>query len=704
MQASAFGLSAQAAQAVFAATGGTDPLFAPVDGANCPSVTPADGAAGHSLLLNQGLIRVGLTIPAGAEYAITAVHDPYGCALRGSPAEASVYRRVLPTTNLRFLSAVMWDGRETVQPLTDRNTFPANLRAGLLHQAMDATLGHAQAAVSPTASQLDAIVDFELALFTAQQTDNAAGVLQAQQGTGGPAALASAAVLPRDQRPAGRQPDRGGRSTPAAFTLFKSWKDLGNSGRYASAAEGGRAGRGGLQHPPAHDHRRGGPERCPGRGGDQRDLHHLPRLSERGQSFAPAAARHRHQPRRHVRIRSPGARGAGTLSTPDLPVFQVECQTGPLAGTVRYTSDPGRALISGKCADIGRLKGPILRGLTARAPFFHNGAAATLTPGGGVLQPAIPDGADRPGEGRPGGVPQDALSAGSTRRDLASHDHQVDRVVGLDRLQRIGSEEQQVRDLPGLDRSIAAVQMERPGRVDRGGREQPVQRDARARQPLELQEAVQPRRVAEGRTGRRVTAEHEPAAVRHQVPGGQRAVVGRLRRMISRIRPSSGGPELAPHLRPHTPARRAFGTRRSAPAGALGPGGDRRETRDRTSRARPSITRSVGMKPIRRAATVSSSARIGAGNSSPACSNSSQFHIPWAITSTPASVANRQAASELAWISTGSPRAWLSRTTSRIIPSVGVGRFLAGPKPRSSKVFTQIPLSAATRATAACGV
>src|SRR3954447_3217454 len=121
LQASAFGLSAQAAQAVFAATGGTDPLFAPVDGANCPSVTPADGAAGHSLLLNQGLIRVGLQVPTGAqaEYTIEAVHDPYRCALTGSPLEASVYRRVLPTTNLRFLSAVMWDGRETVRPLTD---------------------------------------------------------------------------------------------------------------------------------------------------------------------------------------------------------------------------------------------------------------------------------------------------------------------------------------------------------------------------------------------------------------------------------------------------------------------------------------------------------------------------------------------------------------------------------------------------------
>ena len=35
-------------------------------------------------------------------------------------------------------------------------------------------------------------------------------------------------------------------------------------------------------------------------------------------------------------------------------------------------------MISGKCADIGRLKGPILRGLAARAPYFHNGSAATL--------------------------------------------------------------------------------------------------------------------------------------------------------------------------------------------------------------------------------------------------------------------------------------------------------------------------------------
>ena len=42
------------------------------------------------------------------------------------------------------------------------------------------------------------------------------------------------------------------------------------------------------------------------------------------------------------------------------------------------TTDPGRAMISGKWADIGKFKGPILRGLIARAPYFHNGSARTL--------------------------------------------------------------------------------------------------------------------------------------------------------------------------------------------------------------------------------------------------------------------------------------------------------------------------------------
>ncbi|MGC2647724.1 MAG: hypothetical protein WA261_15700, partial [Candidatus Sulfotelmatobacter sp.] len=66
------------------------------------------------------------------------------------------------------------------------------------------------------------------------------------------------------------------------------------------------------------------------------------------------------------------------LSAPTLPVFELVCTQGALAGTTYYTSDPGKALISGQCSDIGRGKGLILRGLAARAPYFHNGVAANL--------------------------------------------------------------------------------------------------------------------------------------------------------------------------------------------------------------------------------------------------------------------------------------------------------------------------------------
>ena len=44
-----------------------------------------------------------------------------------------------------------------------------------------------------------------------------------------------------------------------------------------------------------------------------------------------------------------------------------------------FTTDPGKGLISGLCSDVGRTKGPILRGLAARAPYFHNGAARDLS-------------------------------------------------------------------------------------------------------------------------------------------------------------------------------------------------------------------------------------------------------------------------------------------------------------------------------------
>jgi cytochrome c peroxidase len=45
---------------------------------------------------------------------------------------------------------------------------------------------------------------------------------------------------------------------------------------------------------------------------------------------------------------------------------------------MRQTTDPGRALRSGLWTDLDRFKTPSLRGISARAPYFHNGIAPTV--------------------------------------------------------------------------------------------------------------------------------------------------------------------------------------------------------------------------------------------------------------------------------------------------------------------------------------
>jgi cytochrome c peroxidase len=76
---------------------------------------------------------------------LVAVDDPYHYA---SANELSLFRRPLPSTNLRFVSTLMWDGRESspatgTLPITFAD--PTALVKDLAHQAQDATLGHARA-------------------------------------------------------------------------------------------------------------------------------------------------------------------------------------------------------------------------------------------------------------------------------------------------------------------------------------------------------------------------------------------------------------------------------------------------------------------------------------------------------------------------------------------------------------------------------
>ena len=61
--------------------------------------------------------------------------------------------------------------------------------------------------------------------------------------------------------------------------------------------------------------------------------------------------------------------------TTDMPLYTLRNKA---TDEKLQTTDPGRALITGKWKDMSRFKGPILRGLAARPPYFHNGFAATL--------------------------------------------------------------------------------------------------------------------------------------------------------------------------------------------------------------------------------------------------------------------------------------------------------------------------------------
>jgi len=392
----AFSFSAGNARERFERSAGRDPLFAAVDGANCPSAQPGD-RAGRSLLLQSGLIRVAQKLPAGAQFTISVVHDPYGCAIlpdpKGGPPSVSVYRRPLPSVNLAFLSSVMFDGRETVTPLDNEQTFFANLIADLTHQATDATLGHAQAARPPTSAQLAQIVGFEMGLFTAQARDSRAGDLTALRARGGPYYLANQAYYPGINDTLGADPT-GSVFDPEAMTLFTPWEtlrmdddgDTVDQEHTAAARRAIAAGEQLFNNAPLQITNVRGLNDNAALGkprsfiGHCTSCHDTPNVGNHSLPL-PLDIGTAHTPLPGMESDPVIATALAQLSMPDLPVYLIGGCSNPFAETEPesfYTTDPGKALITGQCSDFNRIKGPVLRGLAARAPYFHNGAAANL--------------------------------------------------------------------------------------------------------------------------------------------------------------------------------------------------------------------------------------------------------------------------------------------------------------------------------------
>jgi cytochrome c peroxidase len=388
-----FGLGVHSIQAKYAATHGNDPLFASIDGANCPTSTSHDPAS-HSLLLKSGLIRIFLPVPANAQYQIQVERDPYGCAIvtdESTGAQTvSMYRRPLPTTNLGFVSATMFDG-ETIAPLTIEASFPANLKTHLLQQSIDATLTHAQASDAPTLDQQSAIVNFELSLNSAQALDFRAGWLNFAGALGGPANLAKQEQFyhPGTNDSLGADP-HGNAFNSSAFTLYADWESSPDPMRRMIAAGeklfNTRAltisNVRGLNDNAALAKVLGTTVPIPPFAGTCTTCHDAPNVGNHslplaldiGTGHDPAAETDRLI-----------ANGLSQLNVLDLPVYRItgcpnpfQVPGQPVEPYVIFTTDPGKGLISGLCSDMVRTKGPVLRGLASRAPYFHNGAGRDL--------------------------------------------------------------------------------------------------------------------------------------------------------------------------------------------------------------------------------------------------------------------------------------------------------------------------------------
>jgi hypothetical protein len=383
-------ISAASAAQLWDESHGADPLFAAIDGSNCPSL-PQQARASHSLLLEHGLFRIARPWPPRAEdgsaitpeFTLEVVRDPTGCnldrryGLQSATPMVSVFRRPRPAANLKFATeyGFTFDPKDGLPLVVDRATgqptsgnILADVRVRTLPaQAMDALVTHTQMQGEISPDELQRILDFESQLYVAASADDRAGALDAAGASGGPDALAQAPAarlqsstanpiwgefLPWSELPAadgGSDAQREFRMSVArGATIFASRQFLVSDTAGITDTGFGNPVRNSCAF--CHNMLHAGLDVAPG----QVDLG--------TENWPHSESRH---PLNH------------------LPLFRLTCKSDarahPHLGRVVYTHDPGYALTTGKCIDIGKITAQSLRGLAGRAPYFANGSAQTLS-------------------------------------------------------------------------------------------------------------------------------------------------------------------------------------------------------------------------------------------------------------------------------------------------------------------------------------
>jgi hypothetical protein len=379
--ADAMSLSAASAARQWERKGVRDPLFAAGDGSNCPSL-PQSERASHSLLIDHGLIRIARAWPPKGitpDFTIEVVRDPSTCnldpkyGLKSTTPQISVFRRPRPVANFKYIEAMgfAYDPKEGLPLPVDPETgkpVSGNLMAdarvpSLAAQMRDAAGTHLAFLKNMDAADIARIQDFERRIYVAQQEDRQGGALDGDDAKGGPRTL--------QVSPPGRL---GSQGTPV-WSEFEAWEKAPDTIKATwtpavrafreSVARGARSFRdrtflitdtAGINSPIGF----GNPVR--------NSCVFCHNMTYMGMDVAPG----------QVDLGTTTKPFADPL--PHLPLFRVTC-TGkphPHYGRVILTHDPGYALTTGRCSDVGRITLQSMRGLSARAPYFSNGNAKDL--------------------------------------------------------------------------------------------------------------------------------------------------------------------------------------------------------------------------------------------------------------------------------------------------------------------------------------
>ena len=309
----AWSITPQTIRLMFAQTGGTHPIFNPLDADNPDQDLSSVEAkqAGYSMMLTHGLFRRGGAPRAEREWDVVSVEDPHGYANVNRIVQ---WRRVMPTINFNLGSAtVAWDSGNTV------GTDPV---AGLTNQATRNVTG-AQQGQAAAPEVINEIVRFEMSLSTTQLFSLGAGLLNAGGARGGPQELA------KMTRMSGR------------FDLYDAWLDSPIDARAKIA--------------------RGQELFNATNAGSGRSCNGCHNSANNGTNFNNLLF--------DIRTSSVAAR------TADLPLYTIRNRA---TGEELQLTDTGQGNVTGSWSDLGKFKTPTLRALSARAPYFHNGIAATL--------------------------------------------------------------------------------------------------------------------------------------------------------------------------------------------------------------------------------------------------------------------------------------------------------------------------------------